>query len=204
MDTILFSKLHPDAIIPKRGTNLSAGFDLYALEDTLIVGGAGNILVPTGIAVKLPEGTYGRIVMRSGLALKQNLTVSAGVIDRDYTGPIGVLVSSTKVFDLNNMHEYVYKEATSLGWGYIDEPDRVEPCPITFDAGISTDSDRLCVKRKDHEYPVYPVMRPHTYLIKKGERFAQLIIEKVSYSEGIEVDSIGEGNHEGFGSTGKT
>jgi len=93
-EPVLFAKLHPDAIIPTRGTPVSAGFDLYALEDKLIVGGHGNILVPTGIAVKLPPNTYGRIAMRSGLALKQHLTVSAGVIDRDYVGPIGVLVSS--------------------------------------------------------------------------------------------------------------
>lgn len=75
-DEILFMKLHTNDTIPTRGTRASAGFDLYALEDTTIVGGAGNILVHTGIAVKLPPGTYGRIAMRSGLALRQHLGVS--------------------------------------------------------------------------------------------------------------------------------
>jgi deoxyuridine 5'-triphosphate nucleotidohydrolase len=95
-ETIQFKKLHPDAIIPTRGTENSAGFDLYALNDMLITGGCGNVLVPTGIAVQLPEGTYGRIAMRSGMATKQHLSVSAGVIDIDYTGGVGVVVYCTK------------------------------------------------------------------------------------------------------------
>ncbi len=92
---ILFKKLNPDAIIPIRGTKSSAGFDLHAIEDT-VVGSHGNTLVHTGIAVALPAGTYGRIAMRSGLALKQHLNVSAGVIDMDYRGELGVIVYCTK------------------------------------------------------------------------------------------------------------
>lgn len=95
-ETVQFKKLHPDAIIPTRGTSHSAGFDLYALKDMIITGGCGNVIIPTGIAVQLPEGTYGRIAMRSGLAVKQHLSVSAGVIDVDYTGEIGVVVYCTK------------------------------------------------------------------------------------------------------------
>lgn len=92
---IKFAKIVPSAIIPTRGTPRSAGFDLHALETTTITPGAGNIPVRTGIAIVMPNGTYGRIAMRSGLAMKQHLTVSAGVIDNDYTGEIKVLVSST-------------------------------------------------------------------------------------------------------------
>jgi dUTP pyrophosphatase len=95
-ETVQFKKLHPDAIIPTRGTPHSAGFDLYAIKDMLITGGCGNVIIPTGIAVQLPEGTYGRIAMRSGLAVKQHLSVSAGVIDVDYTGEIGVVAYCTK------------------------------------------------------------------------------------------------------------
>jgi dUTP pyrophosphatase len=208
MDEIIkFSKLNENAIIPTRGTDDSAGFDLYALEDVLIVGGAGNFLVPTGIAVELPEGTYGQIYMRSGLALKQHLTVTAGVIDRDYTGPIGGLVSSTKIFNLEKMEKLVYQEDTSLGWGYVEpgglRTEKIEPDGelIVFGEKLGTLEN---VSEKLRVRPLYPVMTPHAYLIKKGERFAQLVIKRICYAPGIEVKSIenNDKRHEGFGSTG--
>ena len=192
LEAVYFAKLHDDAVIPKRGTEESAGFDLYALEDTLIIGGAGNVLVPTGIAVKLPKGTYGRIAMRSGLALKQHLTVSAGVIDRDYSGPIGLLVSSTKVFDTEHLKEYVLKEdCEDLSVYYLKRK--------YIKGEIHSDNNSLYVNEKK----VHPVLTPHAYLIKKGERFAQLIIERVCYAPCFEVSSIESTNHLGFGSTNK-
>ncbi len=107
-EPVQFKKLDPRAIIPTRATPDSAGFDLYALEDTEIktgggvtfmkddYEGTGSVIVPTGIAVKLPPGTYGRIAMRSGLAVRGHLAVSAGVVDRDYRGAIGVVTFMTR------------------------------------------------------------------------------------------------------------
>lgn len=159
-EVVLFKKLHDDAVIPRRGTSQSAGFDLYALEDTVIIGGCGNTIVPTGIAVQLPEGTYGRIAMRSGLAVNEHLSVSAGVIDLDYENkPLGVVVYCTKVFS------------------------------VTRDTAVGN----------------VIVQSPHEYIIKKGERFAQLILEKASSAKGLEVTEMIPrfGNHSGYGSTGK-
>jgi len=108
-EPVQFKKLDPRAIIPTRATPDSAGFDLYALEDTEVktgggvtfmmpadYEGCGSVIVPTGVAVKLPPGTYGRIAMRSGLAVRGHLAVSAGVIDRDYRGAIGVVAFMTR------------------------------------------------------------------------------------------------------------
>lgn len=95
-EIIQFQKTHANAIIPTRGTANSAGFDLYALEDTCVIGGQGSIVVRTGAAVKLTNHTYGRIAMRSGLSVKEHLAVSAGVIDVDYSGEICVVVFCTK------------------------------------------------------------------------------------------------------------
>lgn len=81
-------KLDRDARIPKRQTSGSAGYDLYSLADGL-VGPHTHTLVPTGIAIKLPPGTYGRIAPRSGLAVRNGIDVFAGVIDYDYF-PLGV------------------------------------------------------------------------------------------------------------------
>lgn len=185
---IYFAKLQSEAILPKRATEDSAGFDLFCLEDTLIVGGAGNFLVPTGIAVKLPPGTYGRIAMRSGLALKQHLTVSAGVIDRDYTGPIGVLVSSTKIFDVRYVEEK-------------EQDDFIRQLTLT---SSSDNNDNSSLVKTQTLIKINPVLTPHYYLIRKGERFAQLIVENVSYAPSEELLFItdNEEKHGGFGSTG--
>ena len=50
------------------------------------------VLIFTDIAIELPVGSYGRIAPRSGLAAAHGITVDAGVIDRDYTGNVGVVV----------------------------------------------------------------------------------------------------------------
>lgn len=132
-----FKKLYPEAIIPTKGTTRAAGYDLYALEDRMIVGGQGSVLVPTGIAAKIPEDCYGRIAMRSGLAVREHLAVSAGVVDEDYyPGHVQVVVYCTKI--------------------------------------------------------------GHQVTIKKGDRFAQIIPEKIAHSE-----ISGEDRKGGFGSTGQ-
>jgi dUTP pyrophosphatase len=84
----------PHAKLPSRGSPGAAGYDLYAAnpEPIIIQGQSGRALVPTGIQVVLPPGTYGRVAPRSGLAVKKGISVGAGVIDIDYTGEIGVLI----------------------------------------------------------------------------------------------------------------
>ena len=57
---------HPNAKIPTRGSALAAGYDLYASETVTLPKG-GRKVVQTGIRMKLPEGTYGRVAPRSGL-----------------------------------------------------------------------------------------------------------------------------------------
>jgi len=92
--TVLEVKLlSPFARLPKKGTAMAAGFDLHASKEVVIAPHSQE-LVPTGIAIKLPEGTYGRIAPRSGLAVKHAIDVHAGVVDRDYRGEVkGVLMN---------------------------------------------------------------------------------------------------------------
>ena len=52
----------------------------------------GKALVSTGLSVKIPEGNYGRIAPRSGLAWKNFIDIGAGVIDEDYRGEVKVLL----------------------------------------------------------------------------------------------------------------
>lgn len=91
-------KLHPDAILPTRGSERAIGLDLYANEDFTLNGTYNEICpwvtVPTGIAVEIPRGYYGRIAPRSGLAANHGVTVLAGVIDSDYRGEVSVCLAS--------------------------------------------------------------------------------------------------------------
>lgn len=52
----------------------------------------GKAIVPTDLAIAVPEGCYGRVAPRSGLAVKHFLDTGAGVIDADYRGPVGVVM----------------------------------------------------------------------------------------------------------------
>ncbi|RKP05813.1 dUTPase-like protein, partial [Thamnocephalis sphaerospora] len=83
--------LTPDARPPCRSSDGAAGYDLFALHDVCIPA-RSQALVPTGVAVALPPGTYGRIAPRSGLALRKQLDTMAGVIDSDYRGELGGIV----------------------------------------------------------------------------------------------------------------
>ena len=85
-------KLCFDAIVPTRGSDRSVGYDLYSSEDAMVPCQAGRALIGTGITVVLPEGVYGRVAPRSGLAVKHCINVGAGVIDPDYTGEIKVVL----------------------------------------------------------------------------------------------------------------
>lgn len=87
-------RLHPDAVIPTRATDGSAGMDLHAvLSEPLTVAAGKRVRIPTGIAIGLPSPeTVALVFARSGLAVKHGLTLSncVGVIDSDYTGEIQV------------------------------------------------------------------------------------------------------------------
>ena len=83
--------LSPKATIPTKGTALAAGYDLSSAQQ-LTIPVNGRALVQTDISLSVPKGTYGRIAPRSGLAVKHGITTGAGVIDADYTGPIGIVL----------------------------------------------------------------------------------------------------------------
>ena len=133
-------KLIPEAKLPVRATQGSAGYDLSAVDSRTILPGERD-LVATGISLKLPEGVYGRIAPRSGLAVRNGINVGAGVIDSDYTGEIKVVIFNH---------------------------DKVNP-----------------------------------FVIKAGDRIAQLVLEKIECPKVKEISKIDETDRGagGFGST---
>ena len=89
-----FKKLDSNAMLPTRGSTAAAGLDLYSIE-AVCLHPKQRALVRTGLAVAIPEGCYGRIAPRSGLATKNGIDVLAGVIDSDYRGEIQCLLYNT-------------------------------------------------------------------------------------------------------------
>jgi dUTP pyrophosphatase len=133
-------KLSDNAQVPTKGSSQAAGYDLYSAIDITIAPG-DKAIVPTDLKIVVPQGTYGRIAPRSGLAAKNFINVGAGVIDPDYRGPLNVLVFNH--------------------------------------AGTE-------------------------FKVKKGDRIAQLICEKIVFPEIIEVNHLDDTQRgeSGFGSTG--
>ncbi len=133
-----------DLVLPEYETESASGLDLRAaVKEDLAIHPGEIRLVPTGIAVSIPQGYEGQIRPRSGLALRYGIGMvnSPGTIDSDYRGEIGLIL---------------------INWG--SEP----------------------------------------FLIRRGDRIAQMVIAPVSKAEVIEVDNLestsrGEG---GFGHSG--
>ncbi|MDD2511108.1 MAG: dUTP diphosphatase [Syntrophomonas sp.] len=142
---VLFTRLHShDLPLPRYMTPGSSGLDLYAaIDGELMIPAAKLVLVPTGLALAIPEGYEAQIRPRSGLALKHGITIlnAPGTIDADYRGELKVIV-------------------INLG-----------------------DKD---------------------YILKRGERIAQMVFSRVEKAELMELESLDETlrGTGGFGHTG--
>jgi dUTP pyrophosphatase len=94
LNALRFKQLDPRAVLPKRGSVLAAGLDVCSIEE-LRIGPKSRVMARTGLAVAIPQGFYGRVAPRSGLAAKNGLDVLAGVIDSDYRGEVCCLLYNT-------------------------------------------------------------------------------------------------------------
>lgn len=95
MTTVKIKKLHADAVVPRYMTAHAAGVDLHAvLDEPLPLPVGQRTLVPTGLAMELPDGFEGQVRPRSGLALKKGIALvnSPGTIDADYRGEVGIIM----------------------------------------------------------------------------------------------------------------
>ena len=140
---ILVTKLDNDAVIPAYAKPGDAGADLYSISD-LVLSPGERALVKTGIAIALPNGYVGLVHPRSGLGLKNGISVvnTPGTIDAGYRGEIGVVLIN------HDLHE--------------------------------------------------------SFQVKKGDRIAQLVIQKVENAQFKMVDQLPESERStgGYGSTG--
>ena len=90
------TKLRDEAVLPARAHDADAGLDLSAC-DQLAIGPGERALVPTGLAVEIPEGHVGIVAPRSGLALRHGISIvnAPGVIDPGYRGEVQVILLNT-------------------------------------------------------------------------------------------------------------
>ena len=99
-------KLDQNATIPKRGSASAAGYDLYSINDQPIAIKPGStVKFPLGFAIEIPDGYYGAIYARSGLATRKCLRPAncVGIIDSDYRGEVIVALhnGSNKIQTVN-------------------------------------------------------------------------------------------------------
>ncbi len=138
-------RLDPDLPLPGYARSGDAGADLVARIDVTLAPNGGRAMVPTGIALAIPEGCAGFVQPRSGLALRHGVTClnSPGLIDSGYRDELAVVLVNT-----------------------------------------------------DPESP---------YHVHRGDRIAQLVIQRVETAAFVEVDGLPETDRGlgGFGSTGR-
>ena len=121
--------------LPSYATPLSAGVDLRAnIDEPVVLPPLGRALIPTGLYLALPEGWEAQVRPRSGLALKQGVTVlnTPGTIDADYRGEVGVILVnlSGQEFVVNDGERIAqmvfnqYGKADFVEVETLDEPER--------------------------------------------------------------------------------
>jgi dUTP pyrophosphatase len=97
-----FEKCHPDAVNPNYNYESDSGFDLHSVED-ITIEPMGRVLVPTGLRFNIPMGNEIQVRPKSGLALKEGLTVlnTPGTVDSGYDGEVKVIMYNTNTKPYN-------------------------------------------------------------------------------------------------------
>lgn len=119
--------LSDKAKIPTKGSEYAAGWDLYAATGVIILPHATE-KIPTDIAIEIPNGYFGGIFARSGLATKEGLRPAncTGVIDADYRGPIIVTLHNDSdkprfISAYDRIAQLVFIPYSSWDWEVVDE-----------------------------------------------------------------------------------
>lgn len=132
---VAIKKLKDQAILPEYQTAQAAGMDLHAcLDAPMTLEPMERRMIPTGLAIALPDGYEAQIRARSGMSIKHGITMANGVgtVDADYRGEIGVLVINlgTKSFTVEpgmRIAQMVIAKYETVSWqeeNALDETDR--------------------------------------------------------------------------------
>jgi dUTP pyrophosphatase len=134
MTSLKVLRLEDNSFVPRRGTEYAAGLDLFSPIDAVIFP-SDRMLIKLNISIELPIGTFGHILPRSGLALKNGIHVGAGIIDSDYRGNVGVLLFNLSdqpfnIFKGDRIAQLVIKRYEIL------EPEEVNNSLSSTDRGV--------------------------------------------------------------------
>lgn len=131
--TVPIKRLDPEAVIPSYAYAGDAGLDLRALE-TLVLKPFERALIPTGLAIAIPEGYAGFVQPRSGLALKRGLSIvnTPGLIDSHYRGELKIIainldpVNDIQIEKGDRIAQLVIQEVPVVTLTVVDELDATD------------------------------------------------------------------------------
>ena len=101
--------LSKDAKIPTRGSKYAAGYDIYTPYEFKLIAGGKRECIKVNFSITPPSGYFFKIECRSGLAAK-GINIHGGIIDEDYTGDIGVIISLSASTDKDAILEMSFKK----------------------------------------------------------------------------------------------
>jgi dUTP pyrophosphatase len=128
---VAIQQLDPDLPLPATAHRGDAGIDLHARNDAVVPRAGGRVLVPTGIAVAIPEGYAGFVLPRSGLALKHGISLvnTPGLIDAGYRGELKCVMLNTDPTDDyevkrgDRIAQLVIQRIEEVTWQVVDSLD---------------------------------------------------------------------------------
>lgn len=128
---VAIQQLDPDLPLPATAHRGDAGIDLHARNDAVVPRAGGRVLVPTGIAVAIPEGYAGFVLPRSGLALKHGVSLvnTPGLIDAGYRGELKCVMLNTDPTDDyevkrgDRIAQLVIQRIEEVTWQVVDSLD---------------------------------------------------------------------------------
>lgn len=131
--TVPIKRLDPEAVIPSYAYAGDAGLDLRALE-TLVLKPFERALIPTGLAIAIPEGYAGFVQPRSGLALKRGLSIvnTPGLVDSHYRGELKIIainldpVNDIQIEKGERIAQLVIQEVPVVTLTVVDELDATD------------------------------------------------------------------------------
>ena len=121
-------RLDPDLPLPAYAHPGDAGLDLRSRVDVVVPPGGGRALVPTGVAIAIPEGHAGWVLPRSGLALNHGIALvnAPGLIDAAYRGELKVILLNTdpstpfEVHRGDRIAQLVIQRFATVHWDVVD------------------------------------------------------------------------------------
>ncbi|MBG9693242.1 hypothetical protein ABD91_21115 [Lysinibacillus sphaericus] len=169
-------RLTKDAKLPVRAHDTDSGLDIFANGDVLIFPSESKV-IPTGIAISLPNDHEAQLRNRSGITSKTKIRIQFGTVDEGYRGAIGVMIDNIAPIQFDMSEQLLEVKKTNQ--------------VLLLDGTIIEVTDK-------EKVPV------GTILIRKDDKIAQMVIAPVAKPPVVEVDELDETDRgkKAFGDSG--